>query len=136
MTIVTTPKHDDLRSRLRGYFPKTEMGTIVRQCFKYLPPELAGELLDQITRVVVLQSSLHCVIFKADGRVIVSPDAGMGAGDHQPEGHHGRGRRTWWTAGRTPRRWRTSKYHGIGAGSTAEESASLDRLDHRVHHGI
>ena len=62
--ILATPKWDELQRRLRDYSPKTEMGRIVRESFKYLPPDLAGEMLDSITRIVVLESKLHCVIFR------------------------------------------------------------------------
>lgn len=61
LTIVTTSKWDDLKRRLRAYDPKSELGKIVKECFRYLPADLAGEMLDAITRVVVVESSLALV---------------------------------------------------------------------------
>ena len=122
-TIVMTPKHDDIRRRLRGYSPKTEMGRVVRECFRHLPPELAGELLDQITRVVVLESSLHCVIFKADGRVIVSPDVGMGPGVTSRKVITDAGVAFLVDAWQNSTEMENMKYHGIGTGSTAEAAS-------------
>jgi hypothetical protein len=119
-TIISTPKHDDLKRRLRAYSPKTEMGRVVREAFAFLPPELAGELLDQITRVVVLESSLHCVIFKEDGRVLVSPDIGHGPGVTSRKVITDAGVAYLVDAWQNTVEMETMKYHGIGTGSTAE----------------
>lgn len=55
---------EELRARLKTYSPKSELGRIIKDCFKFLPAELAGELLDSITSVVVLSSTLHVVVFR------------------------------------------------------------------------
>lgn len=44
--------------------PKTELGKAIRKCFAYLPPELAAELVEKVSRVVVLQSQLRIRIFR------------------------------------------------------------------------
>jgi hypothetical protein len=52
MLTVLTPGRsfpDALHDRLASFSPKTDLGRIVRSCFDYLPPHLAGELLDSIT---------------------------------------------------------------------------------------
>ena len=54
-------------AKLRAWSPKSDLGQIVRECFRYLPPDLAGELLDRITAVVVIESRLS-------GQVIRHPD--------------------------------------------------------------
>lgn len=122
-TIVVTPKTDDLRRRLRAYSPKTEMGRVVRECFSHLPPELAGELLDQITRVVVLESSLHCVIFRRDGRVIVSPDIGYGPGITSRKVITDTGVAFLVDAWQNSVELENMKYHGLGTASTAEAAS-------------
>ncbi len=64
----------ELNARLRAWSPKSDLGRIVRECFRYLPADLAGELLDRITSVVIVESSLS-------GMVIRHPDnSGRGAG--------------------------------------------------------
>lgn len=53
-----------LYEKLKAYSPKTDLGRIVKACFRYLPAELAGELLDSIISVVVLESSLHVIVLR------------------------------------------------------------------------
>jgi hypothetical protein len=119
-TVITTPKHDDLKRRMRAFSPRTDMGRIVKEAFAHLPPELAGELLDQITRVVVLESSLHCVIFRKDGRVIVSPDIGMGPGVTSRKVITDAGVAYLVDAWQNTTEMENLKYHGIGTSSAAE----------------
>lgn len=125
--ILATPKWDSLQQRLRDYSPKSEMGRIVKESFKYLPPELAGEMLDSITRIVILESKLHCVIYRG-------PCSDYGPEGWAPQEDWGKGE-----VGVTSRKlitnngvaflvdaWQNSleleimKYHGIGTGATAE----------------
>lgn len=119
-TIVMTPRHDELRRRLRGYSPKTQLGAVVRSCFAHLPPDLAGELLDQLASVVVLESQLHCVIFKADGRVLTAPDIGMGPGVTSRKVITDSGVAFLVDAWQNTTEMENMKYHGIGTSSTAE----------------
>jgi len=62
--IVQKNHWTELRKRFEAYSPKTELGLIARQCFKYLPAELAGELLEQISRVVIMSSTLSLKVYK------------------------------------------------------------------------
>lgn len=39
--------------------PKSRLGDIVQECFSYLPPALAEELLDRISTALVVESSLR-----------------------------------------------------------------------------
>ena len=107
---------DELRARLAGYSPRSDLGRIIKDCFRFLPLEAAGELLDAITRVVVLQSSLSLVIVRRDGlrealgivgnKVIT--DAGVGflvdAWQNLVE-------------------LENMKYHALGTGTTAEAAS-------------
>lgn len=115
--IIPSGAHADLARRLARWSPKSELGKIVRECFAYLPADLAGELLDKITSCVVLESSLALVAFlrQPDGRMLresygivsrkVITDAGVAF---------------------LVDSWQNSvemenlKYHALGTGSTAE----------------
>ena len=108
---ITLP--DELRARLRDYSPRGHLGRIVREAFRYLPADLAGELLDAITSSVVLESSLSLVAIYADGR----------REDRGTVGH-----RVITTAGvnylvdvwQNTAELEDMKYHALGTGSTAE----------------
>lgn len=65
--IIPTGAFADFERRLARWSPKSELGRIVRECFAYLPPELAGELLDRVTSCVVMESSLSLVAFYRTG---------------------------------------------------------------------
>jgi hypothetical protein len=108
---------DPLRDRLRFFSPKTDLGRIVRSCFAFLPADLAGELLDHISRTVVLESSLGAVIlrggklnpFSIEDYGIVSRKVITTAGVNFLVDA--------WQGTVEPE---IMKYHGIGTGSTAE----------------
>jgi hypothetical protein len=108
---VTLP--DALTARLRAYSPRNALGRIVRAAFAYLPPDLAGELLDAITRCVVVESALGLTVIRRDGRV---EDLGIVS------------RKVITTAGVNflVDAWQNLveleilRYHGIGTGSTTE----------------
>lgn len=65
-TVIWTPEWDGLRKRLESYDPRTEQGRIVKRAFKYLPPELAGEMLDAVLRMVVIHSSLAVTVYRGE----------------------------------------------------------------------
>jgi len=48
----------------RPFNPKTDLGRIIKDCLGYLPMELAAEVIEQVSRVVVLESSLSIRIFR------------------------------------------------------------------------
>lgn len=104
---------DELRERMRGWSPRTGLGRVIRDCLKFLPAEMAAELVDRISRVLVVESSLSIVVFRGDGRVedhgVVSErvvtDAGAGF---------------WVDSWQNLVEMENMKYHGFGTGSTAE----------------
>lgn len=55
---------DDLRARIRAFKPRSNLGQLVKDCFGYLPPDLAAELLTSITSCAVLESSLSGVVVR------------------------------------------------------------------------
>lgn len=115
---------DELRARLAGWSPKSDLGKIVRECLRFLPPELAGELFERITSCVVLESALAAVVYRP-----LTP-AGL-RGPCRVEDHGIVSRRVVTTAGvgyivdafQNIVELELMKFHGIGTGSTAEASA-------------
>lgn len=107
---------DELQYKLSSYSPKSHLGAIIRDCFKYLPPQQAGELLDAITGALIIESSLAIKVIRADGR---REDYGVV------------GNKVITTAGvgffvdawENLLEMETMKYHGIGTGSTAEATS-------------
>lgn len=104
---------DGLWSRLRAYSPKSELGKVIRECFKHLPPMLAAELLERITSVVVVESALSVTVIR--GRTGAVEDYGIVS------------RKVITTAGvnylvdafQNSTEVENFKYHGIGTGTTA-----------------
>lgn len=110
---------DELSAQLAQWSPRSNLGRIARECFRYLPTELAGELLDRLTSCVVMESELRLTVFRSKyqygDRLIVEPyglvghrvvtDVGVGyivdslQNIVEPE---------------------NLKYHGLGTGSTSE----------------
>lgn len=104
---------EGLAARLKGYTPKSELGKIARECFSYLPVYLAADLLEQISRTVILESSLQLSVIRANGKI-------------EELGIVGRKVITTVGVGFLVDAWQNivemeiQKYHGLGTGSTAE----------------
>jgi hypothetical protein len=58
---------DGLERRIREFSPKSELGKAVKACLGYLPAEQAGELLDRITRCIIMESSLAVKVIRLPG---------------------------------------------------------------------
>ena len=54
----------DLAERLRFWTPRTDLGRSIREAIRYLPAELAHELLDRVQRIVIVQSKLEGVLLR------------------------------------------------------------------------
>ena len=107
-----------LVARRRAWTPKTPLGRIVRDCLAFLPADLAAELLDRVSSVVVLHSALSAIHWRYD------PATGLSAPfDYGEVSHH-----VVTTAGVNflVDAWQNSvelenmKYHGCGTGTGAE----------------
>ena len=102
-----------------GWSPKTRLGETIRECLKYLPMDLAAELIDRISSTVVLESSLAIVVFRGPKL----PNVWSSVEDYGCVGH-----KVITTAGVNylVDAWQNSvelenfKYHALGTGSTAE----------------
>lgn len=111
---------DDLRAQIARYNPKTSFGAIVRRCLGALPVEMAAELLDGISRIVVLESSLQAVRYRWDdvlGRRCIDPFGVVSQRLITTVG-----------VGFLVDAWQNiveleiQKYHGLGTGTNAEAS--------------
>lgn len=60
---------DPLADVVRAYTPRSDLGRLVKAACRYLPMELAQELLANVARTVVMESSLYGRITRADGRI-------------------------------------------------------------------
>lgn len=122
-----------LRAKLRDYTPRTDLGRIVRETFRYLPADLAGELLGHISRTIVVQSRLAatkifgCPIHRGDD--IACWDARCPLRHVEPYGVVSEKVITDTGVGFLVDAWQNLtemenlKYHGIGTGTTAEAAS-------------
>lgn len=109
---------EELAARLKLWTPQSNLGRIVRECLRYLPADMAGELLDRITSTLIIESALSLVHIRFDHRIgrFVRDDYGQV------------GYKVVTTAGvnfivdafQNTTELETFKYHGLGTGSTAE----------------
>jgi len=110
----------EIASKLRTWQPKSQLGEIVRDCVRYLPAELAAELLDRITRTLVLESKLEVVVFRGPTSEYGRPG--------QREDHGVTSRKVVTTTGagfivdafQNLTELENMKYHGLGTSSAAE----------------
>lgn len=125
LTIVRHPARDQVDAILRGWRPRTDLGVLVAHAVPHLPPELARDLLERMTGVLVVESSLSLKVLRGLGLYqggliprseVVVEDRGVV------------GRRVITNAGvaflasafDNTVEAENQKYHGIGTGSTAE----------------
>lgn len=113
---------DELRFKLRSFSPKTDMGRIAKACFSHLPPDLAGELMEAISRSVVVESALSVRTFR-------TPDSPFRESRTSRVGEYGIvSQKVITTAGVgfLVDAWQNiveleiMKYHGMGTGALAE----------------
>lgn len=113
---------DDLQAKMRAWEPRSSLGQIVKDCFQYLPAEMAAELLDRVTSCVVLESNLCAVVFR-------SRESRFWSGDRVEDwGEVGHKVITTAGVGFLVDAWQNSvelenqKYHALGTGTGAEAS--------------
>jgi hypothetical protein len=117
------PVPNQVTAAIRQYSPRTEFGKIVRECLKWLPAEHAAELLEGISRIVVIESSLAITVFRGWMTKYGVP------GDIE---HYGIvGRKVVTDAGvafivdafQNSVELENLKFHALGTGTTAESAA-------------
>lgn len=110
---------DELAYRIRQWSPGSQLGKIIQECFKWLPAELASDLLERITSCVVLESSLAI-------KVVRHPDSPARRGGPLVEEHGIVSRKVVATAGVTRMTvdWANGtfdmKHMGLGTSSAVE----------------
>jgi hypothetical protein len=112
---------DALAEKRRAWTPKTALGRVVRDCLDYLPAEMAAELLDKISSVVVLESSLRAIHHRYDERsgLYVLDDYGVIGTKVITDA----GVAYLVDAWENIVELETMKYHGVGTGTTAEAAS-------------
>lgn len=118
----------EIERRIQQWNPRSEMGKLIRETFRFVPAWLAGELLDRVTASIVLESSLDLMIFtKVPGGFRVN-DLGqvrplyrvtpLGEVGHRVITDNGVGFLV--DAFQNSKELENLKYHALGTGSTAE----------------
>jgi hypothetical protein len=113
---------EPLAEKRRTWTPKTPLGSVVRDCLEFLPIGLAAELLDRVSSVVVLHSSLSAVHWRYDEQLgLQVPD------DYGEISHHvitDTGVAFLVDAWQGILEPEIMKYHGAGTGTGAEAAAN------------
>lgn len=120
LRLLLPPRRAEVRP---GWVPKTRLGEIVKESLRYLPPELAAELVDRLSSVVVMESSLAVVVFR--------PPANVWGGRELVENHGITSRKVITDEGvaalvdafQNVVELELFNYHALGTGTTAEAAA-------------
>lgn len=64
LTIVTMSAWRELEERLKSWQPKSRLGKAVREALRYLPPDLAKEMLEHITGSLVVEATLSGIVWR------------------------------------------------------------------------
>jgi hypothetical protein len=103
---------------LRTWSPKTDLGLAIRQSLTYLPADLAGEIIERMSSIVVMESSLSAIHWRYDAaRGVQVPD------DYGEISRHvitDTGVAFLVDAWQNILELEIMKYHGAGTGTTAE----------------
>lgn len=113
---------DALAEKRRDWNPKTGLGRAIRDCLHYLPAEMAADLIERVSKVVILSSELRAVKYRWDERL----------GLQVPEDYGFLGDRviTDTGVGFLVDAWENlvemeiMKFHGVGTGTTAEAAGN------------
>lgn len=115
---------DELSRKLAGFNPRSELGKLIRECFKYLPAEQVAELVERVSSIVVVESQLELTHF-----VPLSPKGLSGPCKIREFGVVSRKVVTNNGVGFIVDAFQnlveveTMKYHGLGTGTNAEAAA-------------
>jgi hypothetical protein len=60
----------DLYRRLAKYNPKTDLGRIIKQSFKYLPADLAQEMIDALAKTMFMTSNLRLIVDRGPNAIL------------------------------------------------------------------
>lgn len=113
---------DALAEKRRTWDQKTGLGRAIRDCLDYLPAEMAADLIERVSKVVILSSSLSAIKLRYDERT----------GLQIPEDYGLLGDRVVTDAGvgflvdawENLVEMEIMKFHGVGTGTTAEAAGN------------
>lgn len=113
---------EDVGARLRSFNPRTDVGLLIRECLRYLPRDLAEELIHFYCGQVVVTSSLELIAIRRDpnGGPERREDYGVVSRHVVTDTGVKNIVDVWNSGGVALNLW---KYIGIGTGSTAELAA-------------
>jgi hypothetical protein len=126
MIVAVQPKWQEERRRLRPLANRDNLSVLAREASRYLPPELAGEMLDLLARVVVLKSRLHVVVYRGPLTAV----RGARPGDREIVGVTSRKLITDTGVAFLVDAWQNSveleimKFHALGTGTNAEAAGN------------
>lgn len=104
---------DQVSFALKTFSPKTELGRIIRDCLRYLPVDLAAELVDRVSSCVIIETSLFLSVIRLSGRI-----DNLGIVSRKLVTNNGVGFIV--DAFQNIVELETMKYHGVGTGTNAE----------------
>lgn len=113
---------EELEHLVRHYDPKSDLGRLIKDAARYLPPEMALELVDRVQSTFVVESQLAITVIRnPESRFLASPKELF-------EEYGVVCRKVITTAGvnflvdafQNSTELENLKYHGIGTGNTAE----------------
>lgn len=107
----------DRREMLAMWNPRSDLGQYVKRCLKYLPTDIAADLIDKVRSALVVESSLSVVVFRRDDYGLFVPED-YGEVSHKVITTAGVGFLV--DAWQNIVELENMKYHGIGTGTTAE----------------
>jgi hypothetical protein len=110
---------EDLKRKIAAFNPRSDLGRIVRECFKYLPAEQVAELIDRVSSVVVVESQLELAHYGARKGLRFEHDLGVVC--RKVVTNNGVGFIV--DAFQNLVEVETMKYHGLGTGTNAEAAA-------------
>lgn len=110
---------EDLDARRRLWTPKTPLGRVIRDCLKYLPMDMAAELIDRISSVVVLHSALAVLHIDRSHGLVIRRDHGVVSEKLVTTAGVGFLVDAW----QNIVEFEIMKYHGVGTTNTAESSS-------------
>jgi hypothetical protein len=107
---------EPLAFKRRQWTPRTPFGAVVRDCLAYLPADLAADLIDRVSSVVVMSSRLYAVHIRPGAF-----EYDLGEVSHHVVTDTGVGFIV--DAWQNILELETMKFHGVGIGTTAEAAS-------------
>jgi len=109
---------EPLQARMRAWEPRSGLGQALKEALRFLPLELAAELLERVTSCVVVESSLSLILLRWDERAGIRGIEPLGVVSRKVVTTAGVGYLV--DALQNLVEPENLKYHGLGTGAVAE----------------